>query len=161
MPPDSVISVKNTEMEVTAYPLSHSNLVSTAFLIRHEGAAILYLGDTGADEIEKSSNLHLLWQTVAPLIKSHQLKAIMIEVSFPDEQPDKTLFGHLTPKWLMKEMQNLARLAGAENLKGFNIVVTHVKPPQLNIDKLKSELREENNLQLNLIFPEQGKILEL
>jgi len=43
----------------------------------------------------------------------------MIETSFPNEQPDKTLFGHLTPNWLMKEMDDLAALTGSNALKGF------------------------------------------
>jgi cAMP phosphodiesterase len=159
--PDSVISIKNTAMQVQAFPLSHSNLQSTAFLVNSGNAYILYLGDTGPDEIEKSQNLHNLWLAVAPLIKSKKLKAIMIEVSFPNEQPDKTLFGHLTPNWLMKEMNDLAALTGNNALKGFNLIITHVKPPQLNIDKLKSQLRMQNTLHFNLIFPEQGKAIDL
>ncbi len=159
--PDSVTPISNTEMTVQAFPLSHSNLTSTAFLIGSNGAYLLYLGDTGPDQIEKSQNLHMLWQRIAPLIKNKSLKAIMIETSFPDEQPDKTLFGHLTPRWLMKEMADLASLTGDDALKGFNLVVTHVKPPKVNIDKLKAELKAENTLGLKLIFPEQGKALDL
>jgi len=159
--PDSTIAIKNTAMTVEAFPLSHSNLTSTAFLVRSNNAYILYLGDTGADSIEKSHNLHKLWVAVAPLIKAKQLKGIMIETSFPDEQPDKTLFGHLTPKWLMNEMIDLASLTGEKQLNGFNIIITHVKPPQTNIDKLKMELNNENSLKLNLIYPEQGKPIYL
>lgn len=159
--PDSLTPIPNTIMTVQAYPLSHSNLISTAFLIGSNGAYILYLGDTGPDKIEKSQNLHKLWQHIARLVKNKSLKAIMIEASFPDEQPDKTLFGHLTPRWLMIEMTDLASLTGADALKGFNLVVTHVKPPQVNIDKLKAELKMENTFTLNLIFPEQGKALDL
>ncbi len=159
--PDSIIDIKNTAMTVQVFPLSHSNLTSTAFLVRSNGAYILYLGDTGPDEIEKSHNLHNLWVAIAPLIKANKLKAIMIETSFPDEQPDKTLFGHLTPHWLMNEMNKLAGLTGKDKLKGFNIVITHVKPPQLSINKLKTQLQAENNLKLTLIFPEQGKAITL
>jgi cAMP phosphodiesterase len=50
----------------------------------------------------------------------------MIEVSFPNEQPDKSLFGHLTPRLLMNEMTELGKLAGV-SLQGFNVVVTHLK----------------------------------
>jgi cAMP phosphodiesterase len=151
--------VENTEMRVKAFPLSHSNLTSTAFLVRNNDSYMLYLGDTGPDEIEKSHNLELLWQAVAPLIKEKKLKAIMIEVSFADEQPDKTLFGHLTPRWLMKELDALEKLSGQGSLKGFNIVVTHVKPPQSSIDRLKKQLAAENKLQLHLIYPQQGEAL--
>jgi len=159
--PDSIAQIQNTDMTVQAFPLSHSNLTSAAFLIRSNDAYLLYLGDTGPDEVEKSTNLHNLWQAIAPLIKNKKLKAVMIETSFPDEQPDKTLFGHLTPHWLMKEMDVLALLTGKEALNGFNLIITHVKPPQVNIDKIKVQLKVENGLHLNLIFPEQGVAIEL
>ncbi|MEP6614728.1 MAG: 3',5'-cyclic-nucleotide phosphodiesterase [Mucilaginibacter sp.] len=159
--PDSSIAIKNTAMSVTTYPLSHSNLISTAFLVRSNDAYILYLGDTGPDEIEKSDKLHELWTAIAPLIKSKKLKAIMIETSFPNAQPDKTLFGHFTPNWLMKEMDNLAALTGVGALKGFDLVITHVKPSQVNIGKIKAEVKAGNKLEFNLIFPEQGRMIDL
>jgi cAMP phosphodiesterase len=151
--------IANTTLQVTAYPLSHSNLTSTAFLIKSNDSYLLYLGDTGADEIEKSHNMHLLWEAIAPLIKSHQLKGIMIEVSFPNEQPDKTLFGHFTPKWLMSEFNDLSKLTGTDALKNFNVVVTHLKLPYSNIQKIKPQLKAANTLGLNLIYPVQGKEL--
>jgi 3',5'-cyclic-nucleotide phosphodiesterase len=159
--PDSITPIQNTTMSVQAFPLSHSNLTSTAFLIGSNGAYLLYLGDTGPDEIEKSSNLHQLWQHIAPLIKNKRLKAIMIETSFPDEQPDKTLFGHLTPRWLMKEIADLSSLTGADALKGLNLIITHVKPPQVNIDKINVQVKAENTFGLNIIFPEQGRAMDL
>ena len=159
--PGTTIPIANTEMELTAYPLSHSNLTSTAFLLKSKDDYLLYLGDTGPDEIEKSQNLNKLWQTIAPLVKSHQLKAIMIEVSFPNEQPDKSLFGHLTPKWLMQELAVLGNYCGADALKSFNIVVTHVKPPVDHILKIKQQLKAGNTLGVKLLFPEQGKPINL
>jgi cAMP phosphodiesterase len=157
--PGEEIPVENTQMWVKAFPLSHSNLTSTAFLVRNNDSYMLYLGDTGPDEIEKKHTLELLWQAIAPLIREKKLKAIMIEVSFADEQPDKTLFGHLTPHWLMKELKELEGLSGQGSLKGFNIVITHVKPPQSSIERIKKQLAAENELQLKLIYPEQGKAL--
>ncbi|MBS1527054.1 MAG: 3',5'-cyclic-nucleotide phosphodiesterase [Bacteroidetes bacterium] len=159
--PGSEVKLDHTAMTVKAFPLSHSNLTSTAFLVGNGDSYILYLGDTGPDEIEKSQNLHRLWQSVAPLVQAKKLKAIMIEASFPDEQPDKTLFGHLTPRWLMKEMSELEQVAGAGSLKGLNLVVTHVKPPESSIRRIRTQLADENKLGLNLIFPEQGKELDL
>jgi cAMP phosphodiesterase len=159
--PDKTVNIPNTGLSVRAFPLSHSNLTSTAFLVESKGSYVLYLGDTGPDEIEKSTNLHKLWEAIAPLVKTRQLKAIMIETSFPDEQPDKTLFGHLTPRWLMKEMADLSTLTGAEALRNLNIVVTHLKPPQVNIDKIKAQLKSENTLHLNFIFPVQGVPMDL
>jgi cAMP phosphodiesterase len=157
--PGAEFPIANTPLSAQVYPLSHSNLISTAFLLRNQQDYLLYLGDTGADEIEKSHNLQQLWHVVAPLIKAKKLKAIMIEVSFPNEQPDKSLFGHLTPRLLMKEMKVLNKLAG--NLKGLNVIVTHMKPPQAAMDKIKLQLITENKLQLNLVFPAQGKAIVL
>ncbi len=159
--PGAEVSVAGTDMQVTAYPLSHSNLTSTAFLLKSKDSYVLYLGDTGPDEVEKSHNLQHLWQTIALLVKNRSLKAIMIEVSFPNEQPDKSLFGHLTPHWLMKELQELESYAGTGSLNNFNLMVTHVKPPEEHIAQLKAQLKAANTLHLHLIFPEQGKAIEL
>jgi cAMP phosphodiesterase len=154
-------AIDNTTMTVQAFVLSHGNpYESTAFLVRSNNDYILYLGDTGADEIEKSDKLHQLWEAVAPLIKAKQLRAIMIEVSFPNEQPDKSLFGHLTPKLLMHEMDALSKLAGAEAMKNFPIVITHLKPAGGHIPDIKKQLAAGNSLGLKLVYPEQGKLLE-
>ena len=157
--PGNETAIENTDLKVQVFPLSHSNLTSTAFLVNSNNAYILYLGDTGADEIEKSNNFQNMWQAIAPLVKSRRLKAIMIEVSFPNEQPDKTLFGHLTPHWLMVELDKLAALTGVNAMKGLNVVVTHLKPPTASIAKIKIQLKAANKLQLNLIYPQQGKAL--
>jgi len=159
--PGDITAIQNTGLTVEIFPLSHSNLTSAAFLVGSKGAFILYLGDTGPDEVEKSRRLDSLWHDIAPLIKNKSLKAIMIETSFPDAQPDKSLYGHLTPRWLMEEMDQLAALTGRETLNGFNLIITHVKPPELSIEKIKAELKAENRLNFNLIFPEQGKAIEL
>lgn len=159
--PDSVTSITNTQMTIQAFPLHHSNLLSSAFLVNSNDRYLLYLGDTGEDENEKSDDLHKLWQAVAPLIQQRKLKAIFIEASFPDEQPANLLFGHLTPQLLMKEMNDLALLTGTSTLKEFPIVITHTKPPQSKIESIKKQLVAENKLQFHLIFPEQGEAFDL
>ena len=152
----------NTTMTVKAFPLSHVNpFESTAFLIKNGEDYALYLGDTGPDAVEKSTDLHDLWIAIAPLIKTKQLKGILIEVSFPNEQPDQFLFGHLTANHLMKELHNLEELAGKDSLKGFKIIITHLKPPTKNIAKIKEQLKAQNDLGLKIIYPEQGKRIEL
>jgi 3',5'-cyclic-nucleotide phosphodiesterase len=155
--PQEETAITKTTMTVKAFSLSHVNpFESTAFLIKNGDAYVLYLGDTGADRIEKSNKLHLLWEAIAPLIKSKQLKGIFIEVSFPNEQPESALYGHLSPKLLMQEMHALAELTGKEAVQGFKLVVTHLKPPTENILKIKEQLAQENDLKLDLYFPEQG-----
>jgi cAMP phosphodiesterase len=154
--------ITNTTMTVKAFPLSHVNpFESTAFLIQNGKDAVLYLGDTGPDSVEKSNDLGELWKAVAPLLQQKKLRGIFIEVSFPNEQPDTALFGHLTPNHLIKELHKLEDLAGKGALKNFKIVVTHLKPPSQNIAKIKEQLQKGNDLGVQLIFPEQGKRFEL
>lgn len=154
--------ITNTTMTVKAFPLSHVNpFESTAFLVKNGDSYALYLGDTGPDAVEKSNDLHDLWTAIAPLIANKQLKGIFIEVSFPNEQPDQFLFGHLTPNYLMKELHSLEELAGKDSLKGFKIIITHLKPPTKNIVKIKEQLTKQNDLGIQIIYPEQGKRFEL
>ena len=93
------------------------------------------------------------------MLKAKKLKAIFIESSFPSSQKDAQLFGHLTPKWLMREMEKLADEAGAENLKVVSIVVTHIKPTANNEKIIKQEINRQNKLKLRIIYPMQGKLL--
>jgi 3',5'-cyclic-nucleotide phosphodiesterase len=160
MNPEQETAVAGTTLTVTAFPLSHGNpYESTAFLVKSGDAYLLYLGDTGPDSVEHSDKLHRLWQAAGPLIKAGRLKAIFIEVSFPSEQPDKGLFGHLTPRWLMKELRDLEQITGAGTLKDFSVVITHIKPSGDQEAVIRNELSTGNPLQVKLIFPEQGKRL--
>lgn len=164
MPMDSAVTVpvSDIDLEVTAYPLSHSRPgKSTAFLVKHHDAYVLYLGDTGPDAIEGEGSLHRLWEAVSPIVKAKQLKGILIETSFPNEQPDKQLFGHLTPKWVMTELKDLDSLAGAGAVKGLPVLITHIKPVGENLAKIRAQLVKENTLGVKLIFPEQAKVIRL
>lgn len=156
--PGTETAIEHTAMSVKAFYLSHSNpYKSTAFLIRNAESYILYLGDTGADSIEHANNLQLLWQQISPLIKEKKLKGIFIEVSFSNEQPDKLLFGHLTPRLLMQEMEVLAHLSGEAALKKFPIIITHEKPGAGNREAIiQKQLIQLNRLQLKLLFPQQA-----
>ncbi|WP_448698419.1 MBL fold metallo-hydrolase [Mucilaginibacter sp. AW1-3] len=159
--PGEKTPIDNTDMSVQAFVLSHGNpYESTAFLVSNNGNYMLYLGDTGSDEVEKSTKLHELWEYIAPLIKNRSLKGIMIEVSFPDEQPVKSLFGHLTPHLLMQEMAVLGKLAGASAMKNFPIVITHIKPAGHHEAEIKQQLAVQNALGLKLVMPIQGKLME-
>lgn len=159
--PGEETALRNTSLFVTPFLLSHvSPHESTAFLIRHENNYLLYLGDTGADAVEKSDRLKHVWEAIAPLIREKKLKAIFIEVSFSKEQPDNLLFGHLTPKLLMKELNALSSLCGNNDLKNFPIVITHMKPSGNREGIIQKQLQESNALNVKLIFPEQGKPLK-
>ncbi|WP_421827320.1 MBL fold metallo-hydrolase [Larkinella sp.] len=159
--PANEIPIEATGLSVRTFPLSHGNSYqSAAFLIRNGEHYLLYLGDTGPDLIEKSTHLSQLWQAISPLIQSKKLKGLLIEVSYPNEQPDNQLYGHLTPNWLMHELTVLSKLTGATALDGLPVVITHIKPAGTNEAAIKKQLRESNALKLKLIFPEQGSLLE-
>ncbi len=154
--------LEGTEMKVKAFERSHGNpYKSTAFLISHGNSYVLYLGDTGADKIEQSDKLFKLWQAVAPLVNSGQLKAIFLEVSFPNEQPDKQLFGHLTPELFFAELSRLEALTNEKVFRKVSFVITHIKPPLQTAEKVKQQLISGNKKNLKLIFPEQGRRLKI
>lgn len=154
-------ALSNTSLYVTPFVLSHvAPNESTAFLVRSGDAYILYLGDTGADRIEKSDRLNQLWKAVGPLIRAKKLKAIFIEVSFSNEQAETALFGHLTPKLLMEELSVLSTYCGKDSLKNFTIAVTHIKPFRDREQQIRKQLAQLNTLGVKFIFPEQGKKLQ-
>jgi len=155
--------IAESGMSVRAFPLSHSKpYSSTAFLVKHGDEFVLYFGDTGPDEIEQTDHMKRVWAVVAPLVKAGKLKGVFLEVSYPNAQPDRHLYGHLTPKWFMKEFEVLGGLAGKENLRNLNVIVTHIKPVGNNAETIRKELSADNNsLGLRLIFPQQGVKLEL
>ena len=160
---ESETPIEGTDMYVTAFRLSHAEpYQSTAFLIRKDSSYVLYFGDTGADTIEHAQHLYNVWQHIAPLIKNKQLKGIFLECSYPDEQPEKQLFGHLTPKFLFDEMKHLASLCGGINsLQNLPLIITHMKPEGNNENKIRKEISDYNLLKLRILFPEQGKRIML
>jgi len=149
-----------TAMSVTAFPLSHGGVESTAFLIESGEDALLCFGDTGPDEVENATRIGDIWAAVADKVRDKRLKAVIIEVSYTNAQPDKQLFGHLTPAWLLKSLRGLEEKAGKGSLNGLPVVVSHIKyslkkgpPPQ---QEILQELQAGNDLGVNFIIPEQG-----
>ncbi len=159
---DEEVAVEGTEMQITAFKLSHAApYESTAFLLRKDSSYVLYFGDTGADSIEHSHCLQHVWQLISPMIKRNAMRGIMIEVSYPDEQKKTQLFGHLTPKLLMDELNNLATFCGAEPLKNLPLIITHMKPEGDNENKIRQQVKASNSLGFHIIFPMQGKQINL
>lgn len=166
--PDETVPVPGTAMTVRAFPLSHGALESTAFLVGLGGKYALYLGDTGPDRVEKRGRLLALWQAVAKLVRTGQLRALFLECSFPDPRRDQLLFGHLTPSHLVDELGTLARLTHEtrpdEALRELTVVVTHIKPslergpsPRALIEAQLQPLRGK----VRLLLPEAGSRYEL
>ncbi|MFO9147664.1 3',5'-cyclic-nucleotide phosphodiesterase [Legionella pneumophila serogroup 1] len=167
------VVIPDTDLHVKIFPLSHGGMASSAFLIRYKTEYALYFGDTGADRIEKSTNMENIWKEIAPLIRNKQLHAIMLECSFLNSQPDDKLFGHLKPNLFMSELRHLASIVdpfdSRTSLRGLPVVVTHIKPrladfSNTNEDTEKqiiNELSQENDIGVELIKPEQGIALSL
>lgn len=159
--PGKEIEVAQTELKVTPYILSHVNpYESSAFLVRNNNSYLLYLGDTGADDVEKSTQLNLLWKAVADKVVAKTLKAIFIEVSFNNAMPDKSLYGHLTPRLLLQEMKELNKLSNGQ-LPNVPIYITHIKPCATCEASIKKELAAGNTEGLIIKYVEQGKSIQL
>lgn len=157
--PGMPTALEDTKMTVTAFPLSHGGVESTAFLIESDGDAVLCFGDTGPDTVEKTTKLHDVWSAVAERTRQHRLKAILIESSYTSDRPDAQLFGHLTPKWVLASLRELDRLAGTGSVRDLPVVITHIKysltgeQPQ---KKMLEELAAGNDMGVRFIIPGQG-----
>lgn len=159
--PKTIFSIQNTDLTAEVYELSHVNpQQSSALVVSLNGDALVYLGDTGADRVERSNKLNILWERIAPLVATQSLKALLIEVSFPNSQPENKLFGHLTPNLLVEELHKLEAYNGKGSLEGLNIMITHLKPNGEAVQQIKTELEQNNQLGVHFIFPEQGKRYE-
>ena len=162
--PGVSFKVANCPWDIQALPLSHSDQLSTAYILTSPRGLLVYCGDTGPDGVEGGQRMLDLWKRLAPEVASGRLKGLFLEVSFPDGRSDKALFGHLTPTWMMREMHRLADLAGQDKMRGLRVVVSHIKPalstgpsPRQLIEE---QLRVQNDLGIDFIIPEQGQALE-
>lgn len=167
--PEQKVSIPKTKMSVESFLLSHPNgYFSTAFLIEHSDHFVVYFGDTAPDELENSKHIQRVWKKIAPLILQNKLHGIFLECSYSNQQPSSELFGHLDPKYMMQELNNLALLVDPANpktaLKNLKVFVTHIKESPLNgptsKEIIQRELKKLNNLQIQFIFPKQGERFE-
>lgn len=164
--PGVEVAVPGTDFQVTPFPLAHvGDGNSTAFLLRLGDQFVLSAGDVGPDEIEKSHLLAALWERVAPLVRTGKLSAIFLECSWPSDRPDGKLFGHLTPRWMGKELRRLATLArpgAARPLEGVTVVVTHIKPSLSAGENIRDRIGREVRAELaplgaTVVVPESGR----
>lgn len=163
--PQQSQSITDTSLKVTAFSLSHP-LESTAFVIEKGQDLFVYIGDTGPDQIEKEGKLKALWQYLAEQLKEKHLRALVVEVSFANEQPDKLLFGHLTPKWLTQELTQFHTLIEDKSaIEDLQVVISHIKytlkngpdPKKL----IEQQLNQANSLGFKFVFVSQGQRLHL
>jgi cAMP phosphodiesterase len=82
---------------------------STAYFLRdyHTGNEVLIFGDVEPDSLSISPRNAMVWHDAAPKISAGVLTGILIECSYDDSQADEFLFGHLTPRHLIAELQVL------------------------------------------------------
>jgi ribonuclease BN (tRNA processing enzyme) len=96
---------------VQAVAVSHT-IDCAGFIVETEGAALAYSGDTGPTD--------RLWQV---LDKTPNLKAMLIEVSFPDRESGLAkVSGHYTPASLAADIRKFSRAAATPTL------LYHIKP---------------------------------
>lgn len=157
------------ELPVSVVPFIVSHSVpyeSTAFLVRHQHSSLLFIGDTGPDPVEQRDRLKNVWSNMAPRVRNGELRGIFMEVSYPNGRPDNMLFGHLTPDWMLYELQQLAELVDPDKpeqaLADFPVVVTSIKPSYEKTStrtQIGEQLADGNRLGIRFILPEQGQTL--
>ena len=122
----------------------------------------MYISEIQAQiESREPSSLLIYGKPSHRLSKKKRLKGIAIECSYSNEQPESQIYGHLTPRLLTEEMENLEKLVGEDGLKGLNLIITHIKPKKNIHQKVKTELNVLYKKGIKIIFAEQGKVINL
>lgn len=127
-------------LSVRAVPVNHT-IPAAGFVVGDERSSILYSGDTGPTE--------RLWKAAN---NTENLKALMIEVSYPNRLKERAIITkHLTPQLLVEEFKKI-------DIKGDMLIfIYHLKP--LFVDEIK---REICGLKINnLILLEEGDEFEV
>jgi len=169
IPEESWHTIPNSSLEIKSYTLCHScPNKSTAFLIKNDDTYVLYFGDTGADEIEGQKRIEHIFQDITHLVQNKKLKALFIEVSFPNQHNNKHLYGHLKPELLYQELAKLAHLVNSNNpniaLEGLEIFITHIKPNYSSTNNSRAQIIKElemmNHFGAHFIYPKQTEKFE-
>ncbi|ORY13868.1 hypothetical protein BCR34DRAFT_672790 [Clohesyomyces aquaticus] len=125
---------RTTSIVQTAGGFEQCVIDSTAYFIRTEATPhtpareVLIFGDVEPDSVSLSPRNAQVWAEAAPKITAGLLKGIFIECSYNNSQGDAVLYGHLAPRHLIQELQNLAEM---------------VKDARREYEKEKEELRKE------------------
>lgn len=155
--------VPSTTMTVQPFDLEHDDCCkSTAFLLENQGKYVLYFGDTAPDR-GRNKKLGFIWKKIAPLVREKKLAGLFLECSYPKGQGGQGAKYHLDSETFMQELQNLEKACG-QSIKGLSCIVTHCKESlykERPVEKIEEELKAQNHLGLNLIFPKQGDLIVL
>ncbi len=116
--------------EVNAIPVSHT-IATCAFTVRGKDGVLAYSGDTGPTD--------RLWEV---LRETPDLKAMLMEVSFPNEEHRLAhVSGHHTPATLLEDMKKL----GAATARELPTLLYHIKPSfQAKVERQCAKLRGVN-----------------
>ncbi|GAA5829490.1 hypothetical protein JCM3766R1_001122 [Sporobolomyces carnicolor] len=119
---------------------SKESYVSTAFFVRNEEtlSEFLFFGDVEPDSISCDPRTRKVWEATAPKIVDSKLNTIFLECSYPSSQPKDKLFGHLSPPFVLEELQVLSEYVqeererrklgrATEPLEGVHVVIQHIK----------------------------------
>jgi 3',5'-cyclic-nucleotide phosphodiesterase len=58
-------------------------------------------------------------------------------------------------------MKVLAGVSSLSALQKLPLIITHIKPDGGNVTLIRKELKSGNSMQLNIIFPQQGRVIKL
>ncbi|MBU3617844.1 3',5'-cyclic-nucleotide phosphodiesterase [Polynucleobacter sp. JS-Fieb-80-E5] len=100
-------------LTMTALPVNHS-IAANAYAISSDSGALVFSGDTGVSDA--------FWQSVN---QQKNLKHLIIETSFLDQEELAIITGHLSPSLLMGEIAKLDQQVAASDLQ---IWICHLKP---------------------------------
>ncbi|KAK9474618.1 cyclic-AMP phosphodiesterase, partial [Dipodascopsis tothii] len=83
---------------------------STAFFLRdkHTGDELLMFGDVEPDSVSIDPRNRRVWHEAAGLFRAGRLRGIVIECSYASCQPESSLFGHMSPPYLIQELKQFA-----------------------------------------------------
>ncbi|MCX7769785.1 MAG: 3',5'-cyclic-nucleotide phosphodiesterase [Proteobacteria bacterium] len=128
------------ELNIEAVATCHS-CDSSGFVINDGKKSIVYTGDTGP--------CPALWRRLS---KIKDLKAVFIEISFPNKMRELAkLTGHLTPELFAEELKAL------KNSERIDFYIFHIKPQFQKIIK-----REINKLNMkNVHILNDGDVIEI
>jgi len=171
--PEAVVTpISNTPYTIELHNVTHT-VPTSAFLLNNQyNEYLLLFGDCEADSVSNKTTMKTIWQRVAPLVRDNQLNGIFIESSYDDSRPSNQLFGHMSPKYVIQELTNLANevanLTGGSvntSIAGLSVVILHIKPLFTNGTDIRtliqSELNAQNTLGVNFYLPTQGQSFTL
>jgi cAMP phosphodiesterase len=104
-------------VSVRTMPLTHGrsftdptlSYESSAFFIRHDitQRQFLFFGDVEPDSLSAKPQSIAVWRAAARLVPD-QLDSIFLECSWSVDRDDSMLFGHLSPKHVLHELETFA-----------------------------------------------------